>query len=87
MTVEQLTVRKVGNSLGLTLPAKLAKRLRLVSGQALDAHLDNGKLILSLPTKPRYALADLVAQCNPKAAMPADLQAWETAPAVGRERL
>jgi antitoxin ChpS len=83
--MEQLTVRKLGNSIGFTLPAGLARRLRLQVGQSLDARTEEGALILTLPVKPSYALADLVAQCDMNAKPPAELVDWEQAPPVGRE--
>lgn len=67
------------------MPTRLARHLGSQVGQALDVETDAGKLILSLPEKPRYALADLIAQCDPKAPVPADLQEWDAAPGVGRE--
>jgi antitoxin ChpS len=83
--MEQLTVRKLGNSIGFTLPAGLARKLRLQVGQSLDARTEEGALILTLPVKPSYALADLVAQCDLSAEQPTDMAEWEQAPPVGRE--
>jgi hypothetical protein len=34
----------------------------------------------------RLTAAELNAQCDPKAPMPSDLQAWENMPSVGTER-
>lgn len=81
----QLVVRKLGNSMGVTFPAALVKDLGIKLGQALDAANKDGVLVLTPPARPRYALADLVAQCDPTAPMPADLVAWDRASAVGRE--
>lgn len=35
--------------------------------------------------KPKYKLADLLAQCDPNAPMPEDLVAWDRMPSLGTE--
>jgi antitoxin ChpS len=45
----------------------------------------DGKIILS--PKRRHTLAELIAQCDLKAAPPADLVAWDSARPVGNEVL
>lgn len=37
------------------------------------------------PIKPKYSIADLMAQCNPDESMPADMVAWEQMQPVGKE--
>jgi antitoxin ChpS len=37
------------------------------------------------PARHAYTLEELLAQCDPKAPMPADLTAWNSAVPVGRE--
>ena len=37
--------------------------------------------------KPKYKLADLLAQCNKSAPAPADMTSWERMPSVGAEIL
>ena len=39
------------------------------------------------PSKGRYSLAELMAECDPNAALTAEDRAWLDAPAVGREAL
>jgi antitoxin ChpS len=40
-----------------------------------------------LTPKRKYILADLIAQCDPKAAPPADLALWDVARPAGQEVL
>ena len=49
--------------------------------------VDHGRLIIEPRAKPRYALADLVAQCQPDAPASAEDQEWLDAPPVGDEAL
>jgi hypothetical protein len=39
----------------------------------------------SRPQKPRYSLAELMAQCDSNAPLSAEDRAWMDAPAIGRE--
>jgi antitoxin ChpS len=81
----ELAIRKLGNSAGIILPAALLRSLHLSIGSSVTAEQVKGKLVLTPAIKPRYALAELVAQCDPKAAPPKDMQNWSSMSAVGRE--
>lgn len=63
--------------------AKQLERSAAAANQALDAAL----AAVEAPKRPRYKLADLMAQCDPNAPMPDDLVAWERMPDVGKEKL
>ena len=80
----EVVLRKYGNSTVLALPPAVLKDLRLKAGQAmtLDSTPDGR---ITLAPKRRYTLADLIAQCDPKAAPPADLALWDNARPVGQE--
>lgn len=82
---EQLTVRKLGNSIGFTLPASLARQLHLTVGQQLDVRTEKGNLIVAIPERPRYSRAQLLAQCDPKAPAPVDMSIWDSIAPVGAE--
>ncbi|MBC5766582.1 AbrB/MazE/SpoVT family DNA-binding domain-containing protein [Ramlibacter albus] len=79
-----VVLRKYGNSTVIALPPSLLKALNLRAGQSmsLDAGPDG---TLTLAPKRRYSLAELLAQCDPKAPPPADLALWEASRPVGRE--
>jgi antitoxin ChpS len=80
----EVVLRKYGNSTVAVLPPAVLKDLGLSAGQSMSLDTtDDGKIILA--PKRRYTLADLLAQCNPKAAPPVDLALWESARPVGKE--
>ena len=80
----EIVLRKYGNSTVAVLPPAVLKDLGLSAGQHMSlATTDEGEIVLV--RKRRYLLADLIAQCDPKAPPPADLAVWEAAGPVGRE--
>lgn len=80
----EVILRKYGNSTVVALPPAVLKDLRLKAGQSmtLDSTPDGR---ITLAPKRRYSLADLIAQCDRKAAPPADLALWDNARPVGQE--
>ena len=80
----EVVLRKYGNSTVLALPPAVLKDLGLKAGQAmtLDSTPDGR---ITLAPKRRYTLAGLLAQCDLKAAPPADLSLWDNARPVGQE--
>lgn len=80
----EVILRKYGNSTVLALPPAVLKDLGLKAGQSmtLDSTPDGR---ITLAPKRRYTLADLLAQCDLKAAPPADLALWDNARPVGQE--
>lgn len=85
----ELLIRKLGNSVGLTLPPALLRDLDFSIGQSLLVERAGSDAIVlrAKPTRKRYTAAELNKQCNLKAPMPADLQSWEEMAAVGDEAL
>lgn len=81
----ELSIRKLGNSAGIILPAALLRSMHLSVGSSVTAEQVKGKLVLTPAAKPRYTLAELVAQCDSKAAPPKDMQGWNAMASVGRE--
>jgi antitoxin ChpS len=80
----EVLLRKYGNSTVAVLPPSVLKDLRLAAGQAVTLNTtDDGKIVLA--PKRKYKLADLIAQCDAKAAPPADMQLWESAKLAGNE--
>ena len=79
-----VVLRKYGNSTVAVLPPLVLKDLGLAAGQAMSLHTtDDGKIVLA--RKRKYTLDDLLAQCNPEAAPPADMVLWNAAKPVGQE--
>jgi antitoxin ChpS len=85
MVIGMLVVlRKYGNSTVLALPPAVLKELGLKAGQSmkLDSTPDGR---ITLAPKRGHKLADLLAQCDPKAAPPTDIALWNNARPVGQE--
>ena len=77
-------LRKYGNSTVVVLPPAVLKDLGFAAGQHMTL-VTNQKGEIVLTRKRKYRLADLIAQCDPKASAPKDLAAWDPATPVGRE--
>ena len=80
----EVVLRKYGNSTVLALPPAVLKQLGLKAGQAmtLDSTPDGR---ITLAPRRQHRLTELLAQCDPKAAPPADLALWDRARPVGQE--
>ena len=80
----EIVLRKYGNSTVAVLPPAVLRDLGLSAGQHMTlATTDDGRIVLA--RKRKYVLSDLIAQCDPKATPPADLELWDTAGPVGKE--
>lgn len=80
----EIVLRKYGDSTVAVLPPAVLRDLGLSAGQQMTlSTTDDGGIMLL--RKRKYALADLIAQCNSRAAPPADLALWDTAAPVGNE--
>lgn len=82
----EVVLKKMGNSTALVMPPPVLRDLGIGVGQhlTLDTTAD-GKIVLT--PKRKYILADMIAQCDLKAAPPADLELWNLARPVGQEVL
>ena len=79
----QLNIQKWGNSAAVRLPSGMLTQLGAKVGDALTVEM-SGDAAVVRAGKPRYKLADLLAQCNPHAPPP-DLGCWDDAKPVGQE--
>ncbi len=80
-------IRKVGGSLMLAVPPALLEVLHLSAGGQVMLSVENGRLIAEPRQKPRYSLAELLAQSDYTSDRSAEEQAWLDSPAVGSEHL
>ncbi|HXM35615.1 MAG TPA: AbrB/MazE/SpoVT family DNA-binding domain-containing protein [Pyrinomonadaceae bacterium] len=80
----ELSIQKWGNSAAVRLPTALLEQLKVALGDKLAVDVRAEGVMLK-PARHKYALEDLVAQCDPKAPMPADLAEWNRVAPVGRE--
>jgi len=77
-------VRNIGNSKGVVIPSQLLKTLKIEAGDQLEISEENGRIIL-VPSGPNYTLEELIAQCNPEAPMPSEIEEWDQVEPVGQE--
>jgi antitoxin ChpS len=80
----ELSIQKWGNSAAVRLPSTLLSQLGVSLGDRLSAEMKPEGLVLR-PARKSYSLADLMAQCDLKAAPPADVANWEAVQPVGQE--
>ncbi|EEA01661.1 transcriptional regulator/antitoxin, MazE [Burkholderia sp. H160] len=80
----ELKIQKWGNSAAVRLPAVLLEQIHASVGGSLNADVRPDGVLLT-PARRKYSLDQLVAQCDPKAPMPADLPEWSEVKPVGRE--
>jgi len=80
-------LRKVGGSVMLAVPPALLELLQLGVGARVDLGLEDGRLVVTPRTRPRYSLDELLAQCDETAPAAAEERDWIEAPPVGHELL
>ncbi len=82
------SIRKIGNSSGMILPAVILKKLHLSEGDEVEIS-ENGSQIMITPkkNKPKFTLKELLAQCDLDAPMPEAAKEWDEMPVVGQESL
>lgn len=78
------TLRKVGGSVMLAVPPALLDVLELRAGAKVCIWIEDGRLVVAARPRLRYALEELLAQCDENAADDVDA-AWLEARPVGRE--
>jgi antitoxin ChpS len=80
-------LRKVGGSVMLAVPPALLDQLQIQSGSAVGLGLDQGRLVVEPLTKPRYTLAELLANSDYSQAVSQEDRDWVSSAAVGNELL
>jgi|TARA_R110000851_G_scaffold11633_1_gene40695 antitoxin ChpS len=80
----EVVLRRYGNSTVAVLPPAVLRDLGISAGQHMSLQTtEDGRIVLS--RKRKYALAEMVAQCDLEAAPPADLALWDAARPAGEE--
>ena len=80
------TLRTVGGSVMMTIPKALLDVLGLGANDKVALRIDEaGRLLIEAKPRPKYALAELLAQCDVNAEPTAELSEWDAAKTVGRE--
>lgn len=85
MELSTTHLRKVGGSVMLKVPPALLDILDLHSGEEVGLTVESGNLIVKPLRRPRYSLAQLLKQCNPRASRPRKDSEWISDKPVGRE--
>lgn len=76
------TLRKAGGSLVMTVPKAFIDQNGLSEGSQVELRLEGKKMLVEVPKRPRYRLADLMAE------MPEGLpcvEGWDEMPQTGLE--
>ncbi len=81
------TLRTVGGSVMMTIPKAVLDVLGLGVNDKVALHVDGGRLLVEPRSRPKYALAELLAQCDASADPSDGLSAWDAAEPVGREAI
>lgn len=80
----EVILRRYGNSTVAVLPPPVLRDLGISAGQHMSLQTtEDGRIVLS--RKRKYSLAEMVAQCDPKAEPPADLALWDQSRLEGQE--
>jgi antitoxin ChpS len=80
-------LRKVGGSIMLTVPPAILDLLHLQAGATVGLTVDGGRLVIEPAPRPRFSLAELLAQCDASAEMSEEDRAWVESKPVGSELL
>ena len=66
----KVILKTVGDSVMLAIPSLFLKKLKVGPGSIVDVAILDQSLVIRPVNKPKYTLAELLAQCDPKAKMP-----------------
>ena len=80
-------LRKVGGSVMVAIPPDVLAELKLKPDAHVNLSVKAGRLVIDPKGKsrPRYTLAELLAQCRPSRRRTKEEQDWLSSPPVGRE--
>jgi antitoxin ChpS len=80
-------LRAVGGSVMFAIPKAILEGLHLQPNTSVGLSVSEGKLIVDPHPRPRYTLAELLAQCKPDAPRTAEDQAWLDDTHAGQEAI
>lgn len=78
-------LRTVGGSVMFAIPKAILDSLHLKPDQSVGLSVNNGNLIVSPQTKPKYTLEELLAQCDVHALVSDAIKEWDETPPIGDE--
>ena len=79
------TLRNVGGSVMMAIPKSVLDGLGLAVNTKVALSVEQGRLVVQARPKPKYTLAELLAQCDPTAPEADRDEAWDSTEPVGRE--
>jgi len=81
------SLRKIGNSRGIVIPAPLLQQLNTDGADVVfEGNVVKGKLVLEpVSKKKKYTLNSLLEKCDDSAPMPEAIKEWDNAHPVGNE--
>lgn len=79
------TLRTVGGSVMMAIPKAILEALGLAANEKVGLLVADGRLVVEPTPRPRYSLADLVAQCDPAASVSDEEREWMETKPVGSE--
>lgn len=77
------SLRRSGGSLVMTIPKAFIEQNRLHDGSAVELKLSGNQLTIEANTRPKYKLADLMAEMPDEIPM---VKGWDDMPLVGMEK-
>jgi antitoxin ChpS len=80
-------LRKVGGSIMMVIPPAILDMLNLEAGSAVTLAVDEERLVVESPRRPRYTLEQLLAQSKRRARITKEDREWLDSAPVGRELL
>lgn len=81
------TLRSVGGSVMFAIPKAVLEVLDIRANSSVGLSIFGGKLVVDPHPKPRYKLAELLAQCDNSVAGTAEDEAWLSDAPIGREEI
>jgi len=78
-------LRAVGGSVMFAIPKPVLEGLGLQANQQVGVSISDRRMIVEPKVRPRYTMADLLAQCDFDQSMTDEDREWLDAPPVGRE--
>ena len=80
-------LRKVGNSTMLAIPKPLLESLDLHENTPVGLSVADGRLVIEPLRRPKYTMAELIAECDLSAPMTEEDRVWLDDLPVGREEI
>ena len=80
-------LRALGGSTVIAIPPAMLSQLGLAASSEVSIAVDGGRLIIEAKQRPKYTLAELLAQCDFSIPPSEEETEWLNAPPVGREEI